>query len=139
MEEDRPYMEWTSDLSVGVDSFDDQHKKLISLLNEMHTAMKQGRGKSVLDQVLSELADYTDYHFKNEEKAFTRWGYPYSDQHKKEHSNLMKKVRDLQLKNQEEQFLLSIDVLEFLKGWVAGHIKGSDMKYTDFFRKNGVN
>lgn len=136
--EDTPYMEWTTDLSVGIEIFDEEHKKLIALLNDMHHAMKQGKGKSVLRDVLGRLADYTDYHFTNEEKYFDKLEYPHTDQHKKEHHNLMVRVRGLQKKLEDDAFLLSIEVLEFLKNWVTGHIKGSDFKYTSFFKERGL-
>ncbi len=132
------YMEWTTDLAVGIGEFDEQHKRLIAILNEMHQAMQEGRGKDVLCDVLDRMADYTEYHFSSEETYFDQYGYPQSSQHKKEHENLMKRVHDLQEKARGPAFLLSVEVLEFLKNWIQGHIRGSDQRYTDFFRQKGL-
>jgi len=63
-----PLFPWSDDLSVKVTLIDDQHKKLIALINSLHDAMRAGEGKQVLEKTLKELADYTVYHFQTEEK-----------------------------------------------------------------------
>ncbi len=132
------YMEWTSDLSVGIEEFDEQHKRLIAILNEIHEAMEGGRGKAALSEVLARMADYTGYHFETEEQYFDQYGYPQTERHKREHAYLMKRVKDLQKKAEGPAFLLSVEVLEFLKNWVRGHIRGSDKRYTEFFQEKGL-
>ncbi|MCC6132451.1 MAG: hemerythrin, partial [Acidobacteria bacterium] len=52
---------WSDELSVGVSAFDNQHKRLVALINELHDAMSAGKGSKVLGKILSELADYTVY------------------------------------------------------------------------------
>ena len=34
--------------------------------------------------------------------------------------------------------LLAIGVMDFLSGWLRGHIMGTDKKYSSFFNENGV-
>ena len=126
-------LQWTEQLSVGVDTFDDHHKQMISLLNELHDAMTEGRGSEALSRVLGELIDYTDYHFSAEEEAFDKFGYPEADAHKKAHADLLEKARDLKSQFDSGDTLMSMDVAEFLKRWVTEHIKGDDQKYSDFF------
>jgi hypothetical protein len=48
---------WGQSLSVGVSQFDDQHKKLIDLINRLHEAMKTGNSKDALGDFLQSLAD----------------------------------------------------------------------------------
>jgi hemerythrin len=38
------YLNWTPDLSVGIDRIDQQHKKIVALLNELYEASRPGRG-----------------------------------------------------------------------------------------------
>ncbi len=41
-----PLIEWSDKLSTGTRMFDEQHKKLVAMINELHNAMKYGRGKN---------------------------------------------------------------------------------------------
>lgn len=38
-------IQWDDNLSVNISTFDNQHKKLILMINELHEAMAQGQGK----------------------------------------------------------------------------------------------
>ena len=69
-----PLIAWDQGFSVGVGSIDEQHKKLIGLLNDLHDAMRFGKGRDVLGKVLAELIDYTAYHFRTEEGLFAKYG-----------------------------------------------------------------
>lgn len=59
-----PIMGWSASLGVGVGSIDEQHKKLVSLVNELYDAMIVGRGKAVLGRIFTDVIDYTVYHFQ---------------------------------------------------------------------------
>lgn len=40
-------MTWSSAFSVKIKQFDDQHIKLVNMVNELHDAMKEGKGNEV--------------------------------------------------------------------------------------------
>ena len=65
-------MVWDNSFSVNVKEIDAQHQKLIALINDLHDAMKTGKAKDVLGKILSDLTDYTVYHFGNEERLSRR-------------------------------------------------------------------
>ncbi|HQD27341.1 bacteriohemerythrin [Methanoculleus thermophilus] len=132
------FMKWTDDLSVGVREIDDQHQKLVSLINDLHDAMRDKRGKDVLGKVLTDLAAYTEYHFSTEEKYMQKFGYAEFDAHRSEHQAFVAKVGEFKKGFDEGKLGLSIQVMSFLRDWVANHIKGSDKRYTDFFREHGL-
>ncbi|MFP4363475.1 MAG: bacteriohemerythrin [Spirochaetia bacterium] len=132
------FIEWTDDLSVGIQVFDNQHKKLIEQVNKMYDAMKAGKGRSVLGEVLDELISYTDSHFKTEEEFFERYGYPDAGLHSGQHKQLMEKVYELQDKYAGGNTLISVELLEFLRNWVENHIQSTDKQYTEFFHEKGV-
>ena len=54
-----PLMNWTEKLSVGVAVIDDDHKKLVAMVNELYDAMQAGRGKDTLGRILDGLVQYT--------------------------------------------------------------------------------
>ena len=79
---DGPLLIWSNDLSVGLDSIDEQHKVLVSLINELHSAMKARRSHSELLDVIDNLKNYTVTHFGYEEELFAKHGiFRYSRTH----------------------------------------------------------
>ncbi|HEU0264647.1 MAG TPA: bacteriohemerythrin, partial [Geobacterales bacterium] len=87
---------WNDSYSVKISLFDDQHKKLIDMINDLHDAMKVGKGKEAMGVVLGRLADYTGNHFAAEEQKMKEHAFPGYEEHKKEHNLLMVQVGDLQ-------------------------------------------
>ena len=134
-----PLVVWSEKLSVGVRSIDDQHKKLVTLLNQLHDGMMAGKGKEVIGGVLKGLIDYTANHFRYEEELFARIGYPDGAAHKHDHDELVRKVVEIQKKyEQSGPGALTIPVMNFLKDWLTAHILGSDMKYRAHLVAKGV-
>ena len=131
-------MEWSEELSVNVKEIDDQHKKLVGMLNELHAAMQAGHGKDVLGGVIGGLADYTAYHFSTEEKYFDEFGYPEAAAHKAQHREFIQKISEFQAGFAKGAVLLSITVMNFLCDWIREHIKESDKKYGPFFNSHGL-
>ncbi len=131
-------MDWNPTLSVKVRKFDDQHKKLVELLNQLHDGMKAGQGNAVLGNVLQSLITYTATHFKDEEQVMQANGYPDLPRHKAEHEKLVKQVLDLQKKFQAGGGVLTLTVLSFLKDWLFTHIQGEDKKYGVFLNAKGI-
>jgi hemerythrin len=133
-----PLMEWTTDLSVKVSEIDDQHRKLIGLINKLHDAMRAGQGKEVLEGTLQELAAYTVYHFQNEEKYMQQFNYPGYLKHKGEHAAFVKKVMDFQKDFAAGRLGVTLDLMNFLRDWVNKHIKETDKQYSALFNQRGL-
>lgn len=129
---------WNESFSVNVAEIDQQHKKLIDMVNDLNDAMKQGKGKEVLGKILNSMVSYTVSHFRTEEKYFDQFGYPEADDHKKEHAAFIEKVTDFKGKFESRNLFLTIEVMDFLSGWLKTHIMGTDRKYSDFFNEKGL-
>jgi hemerythrin len=134
-----PLLEWNENLEVGVPSVDEQHKKLLALLNELYDAMQAGKSKAVLGKVLKELSDYTIYHFQYEESLFIQTGYRAAPEHNKEHEVLTKLLQDVRQKYSDGATpALSEEVLNFLRRWLFVHITSSDKKFGPHLIANGI-
>ena len=131
-------LEWDDSFSTGIRTFDEQHKVLFRMVNDLHDAMQQKRTREAIGQILKGLADYTVNHFADEEKAFAQARYPDEQQHKRLHKDLVDQVVTLIGKFQSGETVLSQDVIEFLQGWLVNHIKGQDKLYGPHLIKNGV-
>ncbi len=130
---------WSNEYSVSIQSIDEQHKKLVSLINELHDAMKAAKGKEVLGKTLEDLVAYTKFHFSSEEKLMADNGYADLKNHQLEHDKLTSQVMDFQAKYKSGNALLSLEIMQFLKSWLVNHIKGSDKAYSPYLKSKGVN
>jgi hemerythrin len=131
-------IQWNDTFSVKVAEIDQQHQKLVSMINELSDAMKQGKGKDALSKIVNGLVSYTVTHFNTEEKYFDRFGYPETDSHKKEHVAFVKKVSEFKDGFEKGKLSLSIEVMNFLSDWLKNHINGTDKKYSQFFNEKGL-
>ena len=131
-------MVWVDAYSVGVAEIDQQHRKLITLINQLDTAMAKGQGKEILGKILKELIHYCAGHFATEEKLFDQYGYPDAAEHKVKHQKMTEKVLDLQKQFQQGKITITFDVMDFLQKWLDKHILGTDKKYGPFLNSKGV-
>ncbi len=123
---------WSDKYSVNNSLMDSQHKKLIALINELNSAMKEGKGKLILHKIFDELINYTKYHFSNEEYLMKKADYPGLIEHQQIHKDLTKQVIDLQEKYLTDSNLVTFETMNFLKNWLLNHIEGTDKKYSKF-------
>lgn len=123
-----PVVRWSDALSVGNRQIDDDHRHLFALLDKLQDAMRQGKAKAVLADILDELVRYTRQHFSREEDYMLRIGYADYKLHKAEHDRLMAEVGELQKRFNAGALTLSITLNEFLGNWLNTHIMSSDVK-----------
>ena len=124
------YITWNDDLAVGNAFIDSDHRKLIGLVNDLHDAMAEGKGKEVLGATLSNLIKYTAAHFKREEDEMARIGYSGAIAHRQEHEKLVREVLSLQQKFNDGNALLTVKVSKFLKDWLVEHIMKTDKAFS---------
>ena len=129
---------WAPAYSVGIELIDQQHKNLVTIVNELHQLMATGTARSQLGKVLAKLIKYTQNHFQTEENLMRTHQYPQYAAHKAEHDHLTQTVLDFQGKFQRNEIGLTIEVMDFLKDWLAKHILGADKAYGPFLHAQGL-
>ncbi len=134
------YIDWKESYSVGIKLMDEHHKKLISIINELHEGISSGDSEKALRKTLSALVDYTKYHFTAEESLMTQYEYPEYSTHKESHQKLLKALSDLQHQYEEKKGGLTIilKIENFLSNWLINHILESDKKYGPYLNSKGV-
>lgn len=132
-------MTLTPNMSVGVKSLDEDHVKLVEMLNKLHEGILAGHSREALGGVLDELVRYTKFHFAREEEFFEKVGYAGAAAHKQEHSELMKKATDLQARYKSgSTSMLSLETMAFLKSWLSHHILEVDKQYGPQLKAKGI-
>jgi hemerythrin len=131
-------MIWDQSFSTSIPTFDEHHKVLFAMVNELNEAMQQKRSKEAIGSVLQRLISYTGTHFAAEEEVFRQTGYPEEAAHCRQHRDLVQKAVALQTKFNSGETLLTHDVIEFLQEWLVKHIKGTDNRYGAHLRSKGI-
>ena len=132
-------MTWNEKMSVGVAELDQDHKKLVTMLNQLFDAINSGHGKETLNKILDEMIAYAVTHFAHEEKFFAQTGYPETAAHKQEHEKFKRQALEVQQKCKNgANGTLSLEVMNFLKNWLVNHIQGVDKKYGPYLNSKGI-
>jgi hemerythrin len=129
---------WSNMLSTGVSEQDNQHKKLIDLINQLNDAMLAGHGADVQGKVLSELVNYTVSHFGYEEKLMAQHNYADTAAHKAEHAKFVQTAGDLKKKFDSGNAKITTDIMSFLRDWLTSHIMKTDKRFGQALNKAGV-
>ena len=131
-------LQWDQSLAVNIGDIDEQHKKLVQMICDLHEAMRTGKGKGQVEAILRELEEYAVEHFGFEEKLMEKHKYPGYLNHRKEHEKFVDQVIAFGNDFRANRAALTTEVMNFLKNWLVGHIKGTDKKYSSFFNERGV-
>lgn len=129
---------WSDQLSVGVEEIDQQHQKLVQLINGLHNHMLAGDAGDIMNKVLDRVIEYTGFHFQTEEQLMLEYDYPDSEAHRHEHSDLVNTAVDLQQKLKSGHAHITMETMHFLQDWLQHHILGSDKRFAEHLRSKGV-
>ena len=129
---------WREEMCVGIASVDDDHKKLIEIINEFETS----KSRKAAELTAKRLFAYTNTHFKREEDLQSEYLYPLRHEQKAQHATI---VRDLRLlirsafidtKRSDADVIANLS--ELMREWIVDHVIQSDMKMKQFFKSSGI-
>lgn len=126
----------TPSFKFDIPAIDDQHQVLIDLI----TRLEQGVSGFLPNMfaVLDELQKYVREHFSFEEELMRQHNCPGFDEHKHEHEVFEAYVRHMARRIELGKAELRLDVLKFLKMWLTRHIQGTDRKYAEWLKQQGI-
>jgi hemerythrin len=128
---------WEDRYHIRAPGIDEQHRRLFGVINDLHQAMVDGATRESLGGILRRLMDYADYHFDTEKQLMETGRYPGLLRHVREHEDFRRRVGEF-----EKEFLagrrgLTLELMEFLRGWLTNHILVQDKRYDDFLARRG--
>lgn len=132
------FIEWSNELSVGIEEIDAQHKVLVELLNQIHEAIQQRKGVEATGQIIERLGEYTRIHFAVEESLMRILHYPDYERHKEEHDQLIEQLNGFRTKLESGKGSISFELAHFLKVWLTKHIMETDKRYIPHFLEQGI-
>lgn len=122
-----PYIEWFDKLATGLEEVDNQHKKLVDIINELYDTLRKGLVGPNIDKIFHELVGYAIYHFDTEEELMNKHNYPGYAHHKEEHDRFKDIIKEF-LEEKDYKRGYSLDLLIFLRDWLVKHIIVVDKK-----------
>ena len=130
---------WTDSFSVGVAELDQQHQRLIKMLNRVIEARGTVSTHSeTISEVLADMTRYAEEHFRAEEVLMGRYIYPALPVHREQHIAFQEKTADMCVAATFGEDTVPETLLTFLSDWLVHHIQHEDMKYKPFFASKGV-
>lgn len=136
---------FTDKYKTGITLVDDEHRRLFEIISDTNDLIHEQLLHDKYDEImhlLSELKDYTESHFSDEEALMERIHYPELPAQKRAHAAFVERLVNINLDeldamddNQQEYLL---DLIQFLLSWLSNHILGSDKKIGEYMRDNHI-
>lgn len=123
---------WRESYETGVSVMDEQHQKLIELINKLYRVMRDRESEASVKDVLEEMNTYAEQHFAEEEKLLKENNYPGYDKHIALHQSYREKLKELMGESTFEGKEQMKETYTFLRQWWMEHIVGEDKKYGEF-------
>ena len=115
-------IEWDDKYSVGISIIDEQHKKLINIINKAVTVIinkatdiAHSNDPEEILEVLNEMTEYAKEHFATEEAYMLEFHYLEHTLHKEEHFNFSNKTTAYRNKIMDGDYHIACEILEYLK------------------------
>jgi hemerythrin-like metal-binding protein len=121
-------IQWTASMRSGVESVDQQHRRLIGILNDLLRNVSCVADPKRSCTLLRELQEYAQLHFCHEEQCMDRYRCPAAAKNRAEHLTFKQTIREFEQRFRTEgaSRQLELDMERYLAGWVLHHMAGTD-------------
>ncbi len=128
------FIEWCGFFKIGHSLIDEQHQELFNIINQFHSDLSSNKPKKVAVCTLTNLIQFAQKHFSDEENVSKQFGFPEDSlsKHKNIHEKLIMDIFDLHND-------ISTDVVsdlgkigDFLTEWIILHVLIEDNKYKKY-------
>jgi hemerythrin len=127
---------WNKTYSVGVEIIDIQHKKFIDTLNKFYKPVEPQKKLERLEEIFSDLENYSRFHFATEEKYFKQFDYEGAAEHIIKHNEFNQLLSNFKTRLGEEG--IANELADFLENWLTDHVLTMDKHYMKCFHDNGL-
>ncbi len=131
-------LKWSTDLELGLEDIDHQHKQLINMINELSLAIEYAQSNSVTLAIVDRLQGYALTHFKAEEEIFSKYNYTDRAGHDSEHEKFNESIKYIRRQCELIDTPMSARIRDFLLAWLGNHIMTKDKEYKSFIDKMPV-
>jgi hemerythrin len=126
------WMAWNERLQTGHAQFDEAHKKLVDIVNQLAYAMEKNEPKESCDALLDQFIGEIQAHFTAEEQLMAARRYPKAAEHNALHRALLKDVVAFRNAYNAGNVAQSATLLSILDTWLTRDMMGADKELTAF-------
>jgi hemerythrin len=123
---------------VGEPSIDTEHDLQMQLLDSLSQALRKGDDPPSVKYVLEQFIEFSDMHFLSEQLVMRLHGYPAYEIHLREHTRLMKRLREIREIVFRGEQAPSIQLIDELRGWLLAHIAREDGAFGEYLKKKNA-
>lgn len=125
--------DFDAEFRLGIEAIDNEHIRLVDLLNEVHDLMSAGKRDEARWVFRETLAEYVDVHFANEEKFMESIGFPQLEDHRKIHATFKRSFEELKPQLEQADDEAFRKALTDAFSWIVTHIGKTDRKYAAYY------
>lgn len=126
---------WCESLKTGVLAIDEDHRRLLELLELLEQARALRVDAAVIKETIRDLLDVFRAHFEREELLMEEVAYAQLADHRLAHKLMITAFGQLVAGFTEEDAPGADSVAEFLAGWLTNHIDGADRPLANEVRR----
>lgn len=123
---------WNSNFETGIAIIDQQHQRLVELLNSLAHQYVYGIKPEETERILEALLDYAADHFETEDALWAEAlsGDSWLEEHRRAHISFVNKVQTMQSAIKVDGCITVADeLLPFITIWLAHHILYEDKRF----------
>jgi len=132
------FLSWKPEYSVGIGAIDEQHIKLLNLINNLRAAVLCDTGPDFERGALEALIEYTQSHLKYEEDLMQAHDYFNLEAHKGQHDQMIIQVETYVQRYNECGNKILPEIADYLQLWLIQHIQVTDKKLCEFLQSNDM-
>lgn len=130
VEESTVLLTWTEQLATGMPGLDDEHRQLIDLINAVGHLHQRQASAEALRLALSDLRDYTVYHFRTEARLMQR--YPIAEANRRAHlaahRGFVERLDEFDALVETNPGAVIECLMAFMVKWLVHHVSGVDVR-----------
>jgi hemerythrin len=115
-------IQWKKEYSIGVKKLDNQHKKILKIVNQNMERQFSTQNEREMEEILEDLQNYIKEHFKTEEEYMLKHHYSGYDEQRKEHNQFVDRLFEAQKEYLKYGRVTSINIFNFVWDWFSHHI-----------------
>ena len=138
--DDVQIVEWNSQLALGINAIDFQHRTLLRMTNDLFTGCLYGSkiAGQYFQSTVHQTVDYIRRHFITEEHLMEAIAYPQLAEHRRQHGAFIKELLIHVRKFEAGAQLIPYHFVRYLRDWILSHIAIMDKKYSDYYKRHSA-
>ncbi len=121
------HIRWNERFDTGIEIIDLQHRKIVSMINDLHISSIQNE-MDIVSDILRRMREYIVEHFSFEEELMIAAQYRYTHAHIQLHQRFLERLDHMSQRHLSGEHI-SKELSTFLTNWLTHHIGHEDQDY----------